>query len=108
MQATYDFHTAEARRDPYPRFAALREADPVHWNGDSWTLTRHADVLQAFTDPRFSSDRITPGEDVLTGELAQFAPVFEISRAMMLFRDPPVHTRLRGLVAQAFSAKMIE
>ena len=35
-------------------------------------------------------------------------PLVELNRAMMLFSDPPSHGRLRGLVAQAFSAKMIE
>lgn len=107
----YDVWSAEARRDPYPTFHRMRAEDPVHWDGYSYQLTRHADVLFAFTDPRFSSERIgLPAEleGVAQDELMAAVPVYDISQAMMLFRDPPAHTRLRGLVAQAFSAKRIE
>ncbi|RIK46105.1 MAG: cytochrome P450, partial [Chloroflexi bacterium] len=112
MQETiYDVWSAEARVDPYPTFHRMRAEDPVHWDGYSWQLTRHADVLFAFSDPRFSSERIgIPSEiaGVAAEELSAAVPLYDISQAMMLFRDPPAHTRLRGLVAQAFSAKMIE
>jgi len=107
----YDVWSAEARIDPYPLFRRMREEDPVHWDGYSWQLTRHADVLFAFTDPRFSSERIglpSEIEGVAGDELMAAVPLYDLSQAMMLFRDPPAHTRLRGLVAQAFSAKMIE
>lgn len=107
----YDVWSAEARRDPYPLFKRMRTEDPVHWDGYSWQLTRHADVLFAFSDARFSSERVgMPAEiaGMAADELMEAVPLYDISQAMMLFRDPPAHTRLRGLVAQAFSAKMIE
>jgi cytochrome P450 len=108
QQVTYDLWSPAFRNDPYPLFRQMRAENPVHWDGYSWFLTRHADVLFAFTDPRFSAERLNPTGWLDPEELEQVKLVYEISQAMMLFRDPPAHTRLRGLVAQAFSAKMME
>ena len=47
--------------DPYPRYAALRAADPVHWSARlrSWVLLRHDDVSAALRDDaRLSADRL--------------------------------------------------
>jgi cytochrome P450 len=95
-------------RDPFPFYRMLRESDPVHWNPPGiWVLTRHADVLAILKDPHTSSDfrnsdlyvafRLMMGDD---------APQERASS--MLFRDPPDHTRLRGLVTKAFTAKRVE
>lgn len=108
MQATYDIFSDFVRDDPYPLYQRMRDEAPVHFDGWAWNLTRHADVLFAFSDPRFSSDRFgTP--DWFEPEYArEIAPLYDITNLFLLFMDPPDHTRLRGLVAQAFSAKMIE
>src|SRR6476661_1622615 len=95
------------RADPYPALRALRERDPVHWNGHVWELTRHADVVAALGDARLSSARISviaPDEQVGL-DIERYQATLN---DMMLFSDPPSHTRLRGLVAQAFSARRIE
>ena len=61
--------------DPYPRYRALRERDPVHHNEvrGFWALSRHADVLAALLDPAtVSSARGSflddPGGDRVTRE----------------------------------------
>src|SRR5215210_372400 len=92
----YDLWSPAFRNDPYPLFRQMREEAPVHWDGYSWFLTRHADVLFAFTDPRFSAERLNPTGWLDPEELAEVKLVYEVSQAMMLFRDPPAHTRLRG------------
>jgi pimeloyl-[acyl-carrier protein] synthase len=93
-------------RDPYPLYHRLRAADPIHWNGWAWTLTRYADVLAVLRDPRFIAARIQPDDAWLaqTG----LEPLFHTHTRMMLFTDPPDHTRLRGLVSQAFTPRVVE
>ncbi|RPI87133.1 MAG: cytochrome P450, partial [Chloroflexi bacterium] len=46
----------EVRANPYPFYAQLRSADPVHWDEELgfWVLTRYADIASVYQDPRFS------------------------------------------------------
>jgi cytochrome P450 len=56
----FDPFTDVAIADPYPRYAALRADDPVHWSDKlrAWVLFRYDDVATAFRDDaRFSADR---------------------------------------------------
>jgi cytochrome P450 len=103
-------------RDPYPVYAALREENPVHRSPlGFWVLTRHADCLAVLRDRRASSDgrnidagefpavrdrQMFEGGDGAAEVLAELAP--------FLFRDPPDHTRLRGLVQKAFTPRVVE
>ena len=45
--------------DPYPMLAELRATNPVFFYEplEAWILTRHADVVDAFRDSRFSADK---------------------------------------------------
>jgi cytochrome P450 len=108
MQTTYDIFGDLTRDDPYPLYRQMREEAPVHFDGFAWSLTRHADVLLAFTDPRFSSDRFGDPYWLEPEEALRVKPLYDITNLFLLFMDPPDHTRLRGLVAQAFSARMVE
>ncbi|MBC9734310.1 cytochrome P450 [Nocardioides marmotae] len=98
--------------DPYGFLDRLRETDPVHWNARyrSWVLTRHEDVGAAMSDPRFSSDRISP---VIARERRKERPdldmveTLELLNGWLVFRDPPEHTRFRRLVHKAFSPRII-
>jgi cytochrome P450 len=108
MQVTYDIFSDLVRDDPYPLYRQMREEAPVHFDGHAWNLSRHADVLTAFTDPRFSSDRFGTPDWFEPDYALQIKPLYDITNLFILFMDPPDHTRLRGLVAQAFSAKMVE
>jgi cytochrome P450 len=56
----FDPFTDSALADPYPHYAALREADPVHWSEKlrAWVLFRYDDVAAALRDDvHFSADR---------------------------------------------------
>jgi cytochrome P450 len=97
-------------QDPYPYLAALRERDPVHWSEShrAWVLTRYEDVVSAFGDRRMSSDRVRPLLDAMpAARRAEAGPVLELIQDWMVVSDPPAHTRLRRLVASAFSPKRI-
>ena len=113
-----DFARPEFLRDPYPTYRALREAGPLHRISSGaarfWVLTRHADVQALLRDPRVTTDRI-PGMQVDPNappvDPATLNPLARTLRALarvMLFRDPPDHTRLRGLANKAFTPRMVE
>ena len=98
--------------DPYPSYAALREAGPIHWSdeffGGAWLLTRHADVEAVLRDTaRFSAQR-TGGwvmqSRAARGELMDFQQLF--ARAM-LFVDAPDHTRIRGVLNAGFRGDVL-
>jgi cytochrome P450 len=99
---TYNPLLPEVRRDPYPTYRALREADPVHRGPfmGAWVLTRYRDVASALRDDRMSAD----GTRASGYQELQEAP----GPRSMLVVDPPYHTRLRTLVSKAFTPRAVE
>jgi len=96
----------ENRADPYPIYAFMREREPVHHAPDgSWVLTRYDHSAALLRDPRFSTNpaRLTEGPDP-----ASMGPIRQVGSTLMMFLDPPDHTRLRSLVSQAFTPRMVE
>ena len=97
--------------DPYPLYQRLREADPVYWDerAKSWVLTRYADNAAALRDPRYTVMGFMSNTSWIPEDIRPTLepPLRAVSR-QMLFQDPPDHTRLRGLVAKAFTPRMIE
>ena len=97
--------------DPYPRYHHLRSEDPVRWNPgvNAWILTSYSDVYAALRDDRLSAERIT----ALTGLIREAGgkPAQQLESTflnMMLFSDPPDHTRLRSLANKAFTPRVVE
>jgi cytochrome P450 len=90
---------------PAPELGELREQRPVAPvvfpdGATAWLVTRHADVRQVLTDPRFSRAQAVAGSvEMGLGRLASES---------ILGLDPPEHTRLRRLVAGAFTARRVE
>jgi cytochrome P450 len=102
-------------RDPYPVYAALRESNPVHRSPFGfWVFTRHADCLAMLRDKRASSDgRNIDATDFPAMRDREFiegtgAGEMLAEMAPFIFRDPPDHTRLRGLVQKAFTPRVVE
>ncbi len=96
--------------DPYPVLARLRAAAPV-WKAPfgRWFVTGYDDCALMLRDRRFGKDYSDP--EALTrrfGPTAMQEPAIVELSHMMLMRDPPDHTRLRGLVTKAFTARRIE
>jgi cytochrome P450 len=101
--------------DPFPLYADLRERAPIHRNElGFWVVARHEDCLAVLRDRRASSDSLNVAVERMPEGFR--TPVDEddpVAKAMLemrpfLFRDPPDHTRLRGLVAKAFTPKVVE
>jgi cytochrome P450 len=98
-----DFFAPEVRADPWPFYARLREADPVHRRPDGdWILTRYADCQGVLADPRCSSN---PAHESRPSE---GSPARQAGSNLLLFLDPPDHTRLRRLVSKAFTPRRVE
>jgi cytochrome P450 len=101
--------------DPYAVYAELRRSNPLHRNAlGFWVFTRHADCLSFLRDRRSSSDGRKIDENTFREFRVTDAPLQEGPEAMLaemapfLFRDPPDHTRLRGLVQKAFTPRVVE
>jgi cytochrome P450 len=98
----------EVIADPYPYYHRLREADPVHRSPlGFFVASRHADVAHVLRDKRFGKDfvgRMTRR----FGDKIMEEPVYRSMGHWMLQQDPPDHTRLRGLVVKAFTARRVE
>jgi hypothetical protein len=97
--------------DPYPVYARLRAEDPVHHSEawDAWLLTRYDDVLAGFRDGRLSASRAgTIGRSAPPAVLERLRPLIDNLASWALMVDPPLHTRLRGLINKAFSPRLAE
>jgi hypothetical protein len=92
--------------DPYRFLHRLREVAPVCWSPqfNEWILTRWADCQAVLREPRFSSNAVHSSMP-LEGPMSLLR---DATSAILLFIDPPDHTRLRGLVSQAFTPRRVE
>ena len=94
--------------NPYPYYQRLRETAPMHLTPlGFYVASRHADIATVLRDKRFGKDfagRMSRrhGPEILE------EPVYRSMRHWMLQQDPPDHTRLRGLVVRAFTARRVE
>src|SRR5262245_23591916 len=99
--------------DPFPFYARLRAEAPVHrlmlpTREPGWLVTRYDDVAAVLKDERLVKDAanaLTPEQ--LAGQ-RWFRKIFTSFRRNMLNLDPPNHTRLRALVHQAFTPRLVE
>src|SRR5262245_25521055 len=105
---------AEFLSNPYPMYAMLRANDPATYAPGifglgAWLFSTHALCSSALRSKHF----IKEGRTLLPPERMVLIPQdsadpAERRRSSMLFRDPPHHTRLRGLVSNAFTPRIIE
>jgi cytochrome P450 len=94
--------------DPYPHYHRLRETDPVHRSPlGFFVASRHADVTHVLRDRRFGKDFVGRMSRRF-GPQVMDEPVYRSMSHWMLQLDPPDHTRLRGLVVKAFTARRVE
>ncbi|HKN61819.1 MAG TPA: cytochrome P450 [Candidatus Acidoferrales bacterium] len=94
--------------DPYALYRALRSYDPVHWDPymHAWVVTSYPEVITVLTN--YSADR-APAADYLDRlGLSFMKPFAEMMRQQMLFMDPPMHGRLRGICSAAFTPRRVE
>jgi cytochrome P450 len=100
--------------DPYPQYAALRQAAPVYEHPlGFWLLTCYDDVswlLRAglsVEDRNLADGVLKQLRDQMRGEQTARDPIARDGLSM-LDRDAPDHTRLRRLVSKAFTPRAIQ
>ncbi|HEX8706221.1 MAG TPA: cytochrome P450 [Myxococcaceae bacterium] len=102
----------EARIDPMPVIAQLRQEAPVvrqfnpHQGAPVWLVTRYKESVEFLRDPRFIKDKekLSPTARNLYFRVSEFAALDR----HMLNQDPPAHTRLRALIGKAFTPRRVE
>ena len=100
------------KADPYPFYRSLLEKGPLlELPFGAYALTRHADCFNVLRDARYSSNDEHKEGFAQVGEMIRaigYEDLLGLMTRIMLFADPPDHTRLRRLVSKAFTPKAIE
>ncbi|MDN3354757.1 cytochrome P450 [Actinomadura sp. DC4] len=87
------------------RLDEIREAEPVcqvslPYGEDAWLVTRYEDVRTVLADPRFSRAETVDRDVPRTHEHHAAGGIVDL--------DPPEHTRVRRVVAKAFTVRRVE
>ena len=94
--------------DPYPFYRRLREHAPVFKAPQGfWLITRYDDTAFVLRDKRFGKDFEGNMRRRYGGTGRMEEPAVASLARTMLVQDPPDHTRLRGLVTKAFTARRV-
>jgi cytochrome P450 len=90
--------------DPFLTYQALREYDPVHLMPDgSYFLTRYEDCLAVYRDyETWRSDKHIDFRPAFGDSL-----LYEHHTTSLVFNDPPYHSRVRKLLAPAFTPRAL-
>src|SRR5262249_6936348 len=99
--------------DPYPELARLRESAPVFYDEgwERWFVTRHEDVRSCLRDKRLGRNFrhvMTPQEIGVPPLDPRSSAFLGTERWSLLWLEPPDHTRIRKLVAAAFTPRSVE
>lgn len=92
--------------DPYPAYRQLLAHDGPIYHEGVWLYAHYTDVQAALRHAGLGTTQL----DVDAELVAQYGlePIINARRHMMLFTNPPDHTRLRGLVSRAFTPRAVD
>jgi len=99
--------------DPYPVLNQLRERARVFYDErrERWFVTRHEDVRACLRDKRLGRNfrHVMSPEEIGVPELdPRWSAFWATERWSLLWLEPPDHTRIRKLVAAAFTPRSVE
>src|SRR5690606_33054048 len=98
---------------PYPVYAELQLADPIHWSAkwNAWIITRYDDVLAVLRNTQdFSSAgrQMRILQQLTQADQDNLRPLKQhYATGGLINTDPPDHTRLRKLVNKAFTPRAV-
>jgi cytochrome P450 len=109
----FDPSDPEFLTDPYPVLNCLRERAPLFYDAgrERWFVTRHEDVRSCLRDKRLGRNFrhvMTPEEIGVPALDPRWQAFWDSERWSLLWLEPPDHTRLRKLVAAAFTPRSVE
>src|SRR5438093_8935812 len=109
----FDPSDAPFLADPYPVLNRLRETARIFWDPERerWFVTRHEDVRACLRDKRLGRNfrHVMSPEEIGVPELdARWQAFWDVERWSLLWLEPPEHTRIRKLVAAAFTPRRVE
>jgi cytochrome P450 len=99
--------------DPYPVLNRLRESARAFYDAsrERWFVTRHEDVRACLRDKRLGRNfrHVMTPEEIGVPELdPRWSAFWATERWSLLWLEPPDHTRIRKLVAAAFTPRSVE
>ena len=105
--------SADFVQDPYPVYRALHATAPVYWcePWGAWLLTGYDDVMTTYQSPdTFANQGRMEAliRHLPTETWNELAPLRKHFSSGLIHTDPPDHTRLRNLVTQAFTPRVVE
>jgi pimeloyl-[acyl-carrier protein] synthase len=105
----FDPFSPENWNNPHPLYHQLRETEPMHQMATGeWILTRWADCFEILRDPRWSSNPEHRREQRDLADMSTRESLNDGDFPVILFLDPPDHTRIRGLLSPAFTRRAVE
>lgn len=86
----------EKNADPYPFYRDMRDREPVRFHPEKrfWEFFRYQDIQTILRDPASFSSEL-------------FHAIGKPELQTMVMMDPPRHTKMRALLAKAFTMKMV-
>jgi cytochrome P450 len=108
----FDPFAPDFLQNPYPTYDRLR-ADPIFYHEPSsyWYFCAYEDVTTLLRDRRLGRqiEHIVPREALgLPPKRPDYASFNKLSEHSMFDKEPPDHTRLKGLVHKAFTPRRVE
>ncbi len=109
----FDPSDPEFLADPYPVLNRVREQAPLFYDAarERWFVTRHEDVRSCLRDKRLGRNfrQVLAPEEIGVPPLdPRWQAFWDSERWSLLWLEPPDHTRLRKLVAAAFTPRSVE
>jgi cytochrome P450 len=109
----FDLDSAKVKADPFPLFAAMRNAGPVipvrlPFVGKAWVTTTHESTSAMVKDNAlFVQESRHAGKSGVAGLKWWMPASLKLLTNNMLLKDEPNHRRLRKLVDQAFQRRRV-
>ena len=110
---TFKIASSQFKANPYPIYAQMRAEAPVARvalpdKREAWLITRYDDVLAALRDERMVKDLRNAMPPDQQKKQPWVPGVFRPLAHVMTHQDGGDHQRLRGLVQQAFTPRLVE